>query len=154
MESVNAGPAISAGVHGACVKHQLILQCLQASNQLIHLKIYSIVKLGMGKFFSQLICNKDIFISNGIFAIAILSHLVLQLLSLASLLASGSILEVSHPVLKLVQPGLLAHLLLEPGLQEIHTLPQPLGSGLRIRPLSQSKYSSSVKVGKNLHTRW
>jgi hypothetical protein len=39
VESVNAGAAISAGVHGACVKHQLILQCLQASNQLIHLKI-------------------------------------------------------------------------------------------------------------------
>jgi hypothetical protein len=70
----------------------------------------------MGKLFSQLNCNKDIFISNGIFAIAILSYLVLQLLSLASLLASGSILDVSHPVLQLVQPGLLAHLLLEPGL--------------------------------------
>jgi hypothetical protein len=76
------------------------------------------------------------------------------LLSLASLLAAGSILEVSHPVLKLVQPGLLVHLLLEPSLQQIYSLPQPLWSGLRIQPLSESKYSSSVKVGKNLHTLW
>jgi hypothetical protein len=103
-----------------------------------------IVSSVRSKFFSQLNYNKDIFISNCFFVynflVAILSHLVLQMLSLASLLTPGSILEISHPVLKLVQPGLLAHLLLEPGLQQIHTLPQPLGSGLRIRPLSQSKY--------------
>jgi hypothetical protein len=49
VESVNAGPAISAGVHGACVKHQLILQCLQPSNQLIHLKIEIYCQISKGQ---------------------------------------------------------------------------------------------------------